>query len=217
MKILALETSSPMCSVALNINGKVIDKSDARPRIHANVILDFVNALLAEAELALSDIDAIAFGRGPGGFTGLRIGASVTQGLAFGASLPVRPVSSLLAIAHQVGEKLSADKVAVLVDARMNEIYFAECMKQSGQWSLLAKESLLAPEKINLDLNPEWAVAGSALTMYLAQLPLNINQHPQRDEAALPLAKDIAVLAEHVDNVTYDQALPFYLRDKVVG
>ena len=134
--LLAIETSSEACSVAVCIDGEMLERFEHAPMKHAERLLPAVRALLAEAQIGLADIDAIAFGRGPGSFTSLRIGIGVVQGLAWGAGLPVVPVSSLAAVAQEAagqfaradtggtGQQMpAADYIRVAVDARMGEVF----------------------------------------------------------------------------------------------
>lgn len=124
-KLLAVETSAEACSVCLNCEGEISVFFEHAPMRHAELLLPAVQSLLDQAGLPLADLDAIAFGRGPGGFTSLRIGIGVIQGLAWGAGLPVVPVSSLAAVAQDAFELTegSAQSVCVAMDARMNEVY----------------------------------------------------------------------------------------------
>ncbi|MBT8040100.1 MAG: tRNA (adenosine(37)-N6)-threonylcarbamoyltransferase complex dimerization subunit type 1 TsaB, partial [Gammaproteobacteria bacterium] len=133
-RILAIETSAETCSVALDVGGEVVERFEHAPMKHAELILPSISSVLAEAGLAATDLDAIAFGRGPGSFTSLRIGIGVVQGLAWGADRPVVPVSSLAAVAQVAagrldvpppGEVVSGGDIAVAMDARMAEVFHA--------------------------------------------------------------------------------------------
>ena len=123
MKLLALDTSSLACSVALQIDDVTIERHEERPREHTRILLPMIESLLNEAETSLNDLDAIVLGNGPGSFIGMRIAASVAQGLAYGAALPVVPVSSMAAIAVDVMTSEDAGQVVVAQDARMNQVY----------------------------------------------------------------------------------------------
>lgn len=123
MKLLALDTSSAACSVALQIGDVTIERHEEQPREHTRILLPMIESLLAEAETNLADLDAIVLGNGPGSFIGMRIGASVAQGLAFGAALKVVPVSSMAGIAVDVLSTEDVDQVLVAQDARMNQVY----------------------------------------------------------------------------------------------
>ncbi|UCE90616.1 MAG: tRNA (adenosine(37)-N6)-threonylcarbamoyltransferase complex dimerization subunit type 1 TsaB, partial [Pseudomonadota bacterium] len=124
MKLLAIETATEACSVALAVDGDVRDRFEIAPRGHAGLVLPMAKALLAEAGLGLRELDALVFGRGPGAFTGLRIAAGVVQGLAYGAELPVVPVSSLATLAQGVSAQTGASDVLAVFDARMGEVYW---------------------------------------------------------------------------------------------
>ena len=123
MKLLALDTSSIACSVALDIDGRVIDRHEEQAREHTRLVMPMVRSLLDEAGLAPADLDALVLGNGPGSFIGMRIAASVAQGLAFASGLGIVPVSSLLAVAAETFASEQADFVAVCQDAHMNEVY----------------------------------------------------------------------------------------------
>ncbi len=123
MKLLALDTSSVACSVALQIDDKIIDQHEEQPREHTRLLLPMIESLLRESEASLGDLDAIVLGNGPGSFIGMRIAASVAQGLAYGASLQIVPVSSMAAVAARALADHEADEVVVAQDAHMNEVY----------------------------------------------------------------------------------------------
>lgn len=123
MKLLALDTSSIACSVALQLDGHIVDRYEEKPREHTRLLLPMIRSLLRESDVELADLDAIVLGNGPGSFIGMRIAASVAQGLAYGASLPVLPVSSLAAVAAAAFADDAGDEVVVAQDAHMNEVY----------------------------------------------------------------------------------------------
>lgn len=216
MKLLALDTSTEACSVALWLDG------DARERFelgsqHSERILPMVDALLAEAGLRLSQLDTLAFGRGPGSFTGLRIGAGVAQGLAFGADLPVVPVSSLAALAQgQV-----ADKVLAALDARMRQVYWGVYVRNlQGLMTLQGTEQVLAPEQIPLPSGAGWIGAGPGWDACSAALQTGLGAclaawQPRQ----FPHARDLAVLGAAAfragATVPAEQAIPLYIRDDV--
>ena len=122
MKLLAIETATDACSCALDIDGESRWRYQLAPRQHAELLLPMVSELLDEAAVAMRDLDGVAFGRGPGSFTGVRIAASVVQGLAFGADLPVAGVSSLRALAEGVRREYGEEAVLSAFDARMSEV-----------------------------------------------------------------------------------------------
>ena len=157
--ILALDTSTEACSVALLYRGQKSVLQMTAQREHTKHILPMVDQILTEAGIQLADVDALAFGRGPGSFTGVRISAGVAQGLALGANLPVIPVSNLLAMAQAAQRQLGATDVLAAIDARMNEIYFCQvklnqAAKEQGDfekffdWQYVQPEMVCAPEKL---------------------------------------------------------------------
>ncbi len=142
MKILALDTSTEYLSLALSVDDKVFVRELLAGQSHSQRILPLLRELLDEAGVELTDLDGIAFGAGPGSFTGLRIGCGVAQGLAFGANLPVVGVSTLLALAQASG----ADHVIACLDARMGEVYHAVYVRESDGWQTLNEPGLYKPE-----------------------------------------------------------------------
>jgi tRNA threonylcarbamoyladenosine biosynthesis protein TsaB len=217
MKLLALDTATEACSVALWQDGAVIERSESGSR-HAEIILGMIRGLLAEAGLALTQLDAIAFGRGPGSFTGLRIGAGVTQGLAFGANLPVVPVSSLAAIAQSV----DAPKVLAALDARMHQVYFGAYVRQpNGLVELEGEECVIAPVDVPVpEEGAGWIGAGSGWDEYHTTLALKIGTAlSDWRPGILPTARAIAALGAQAfaagRSVPPELAVPVYIRDDV--
>ena len=202
MKVLALDTSSGQCSVALSIDGTLADRAVLTPRDHAQLLLPLVDELLAEAGTSLPALDGIAFGRGPGSFTGLRIAAAVTQGLAEGAGLPVFPVSSLRALAAQArrralqaGHYRSGGSLLACMDARMGEVYWAAYENAVDIPRAVTPERLTAPAEVATPGDAGWHGAGHGFAAHpdiaarLATALAGVN------EAALPRAGDIARIA----------------------
>lgn len=213
--ILAIETSSELASAALLCNGEVIARESSGVQTHSQTLLPMVQELLAQAGLPLSRCDAIAFGAGPGSFTGVRTACGVTQGLAFGADLPVIPVVTLQAMAQACREQYGASDVLVLLDARMEEVYWAQYRYLDG-WQTLSEAALAAPAGI-VPAAPAVA-CGNALAAYaplFAALPFAQDGHP----GVLPHARQVAQLAlvELAAGRTVDarDAQPIYLRNKV--
>src|SRR5687768_8030078 len=166
MKILAFDTATEACSVALGIGDRAVERYAELERGHAGELLPMIDAVLAEGGVTLASLDAIAFGRGPGGFTGVRLAASVAQGLAYGAGLGVVPVSDLAAVAERV-RSLSpmARHILVANDARMREVYWASFRAEAA---LLPQggEHVTAPGLVELpapDAARSWAAAGRGL------------------------------------------------------
>ena len=228
MKILALDTSTEACSAALLADGRVLAHAEEAPRGHAELILPMVESLLAEAGLTLRGLDAIAFGRGPGSFTGVRLAASVVQGLAYGAALGVVPVSTLRAVALQAfahPEGAAADHVLVCNDARMQETYW--CAYRRGADGLpeaLRDEAVGPPASVarpTVAGVARWIGAGRGFRAYPslgASLPSGVSPSaalvdllPQAT-AILELARP-EVAAGRLRPAT--EALPVYLRDDV--
>jgi tRNA threonylcarbamoyladenosine biosynthesis protein TsaB len=221
-RLLALETATEACSVALLVDGQLLERFAVEPRRHAALLLPFVEQLLDEAGLSLTRLDAIAFGRGPGSFTGLRVAAGVAQGLAFGADLPVVPVSTLAALAQGVMRERHARCVLAALDARMGEVYWAGyCSDGDGLAQLLGEERVSRPERVELAAEQrQWHGAGSGWATYGELLARRCGLPVERVEAArLPRAGDTARLAAALfargQSVPAAQALPVYLRDKV--
>ncbi len=158
-QLLAIETSGEACSVALSWSGNVLQKHQHAPLLHAELLLPAVRSLLDEAGVSLNQLDAIVFGRGPGSFTSLRIGIGVVQGLAWGAELPVVPVSSLAAVAQQLVWNCSAPlqcpaHILVAVDARMNEVFHCTyAVDVLGSLQELSPEEVSPPSSVHV-VNP---------------------------------------------------------------
>ena len=160
LTLLALDTSTEACSVALWYNGEKTSLNELAQRTHAKRILPMVDEILTDSGLKLNQLDALAFGRGPGSFTGVRVGAAIAQGLALGADLPVIPISNLTAMAQAAFELYQAENVAAAIDARMNEVYFSQLVREKkctdfGQffiWKNLIPEQVCSPEKALVQL-----------------------------------------------------------------
>lgn len=216
--LLAIDTATEACSVALLYDGKVYSRYAVIPRLHAQQVLPMVQQVLDEAGIKLAAIDAIAFGRGPGAFTGLRIAVGVVQGLAFALDKPVLPVSSLAAIARRAWREQGAEQIAVAIDARMDEVYWGCYALQNGQVELQGREQVCAPEQAELPQTAagQWLAAGTGWQAYAGRI--NVPVIGQASES-LPHAEDILQLAlydwQQGRAVSADEALPVYLRDQV--
>ncbi len=215
--LLALDTATEACSVALLHEGRVMSQYEVIPRLHAQRLLPMIQALLDEAGIALSAVDALAFGRGPGAFTGVRIAVGVVQGLAFALQRPVVPVSTLATIAQRAHREQGARQVAVAIDARMDEVYWGCYRFHDGEMQLCDLEAVLPPEQVKLprDSAGEWFGAGTGWG-YGARLAV---QPCAVDSALLPHAQDLLELAGFAwrrgEAVEADAAQPIYLRDNV--
>ncbi|MDH5191860.1 MAG: tRNA (adenosine(37)-N6)-threonylcarbamoyltransferase complex dimerization subunit type 1 TsaB, partial [Gammaproteobacteria bacterium] len=171
MKLLAIDTATEACSAALLIEGNVQSEYQIAPQQHADLILPMVEKLLAEAAIKLNQLDAIAFGRGPGSFTGVRIATSVTQGLAYGADIPVVPVSTLATMAQRIYREQQKSKVLAVIDARISEVYWAVYqLDKNNLMQLQGEESVIAPENVPLPEGDDWYGVGTGWGSYRAQL-----------------------------------------------
>ena len=154
--LLALDTSTEACSVALWHKGEKTHLDELAQRTHTKRILPMIDELLVNSGINLKQVDALAFGRGPGSFTGVRVGAGIAQGLAFGADLPVIAISNLTAMAQAAFELYQAENVAAAIDARMNEVYFSQVKREKVrselgeffQWNPVIEEQVCQPEKV---------------------------------------------------------------------
>ncbi len=220
MKILAIETATESCSAALLINGEIQSILSIEPRKHSELILKMMDDLLAKADLSLNRLDALAFGCGPGSFTGVRIACGVIQGAAYGADLPVIPISTLQTLAQGVYRQYQEKKILVAVDARMNEIYWGKYqLNQFNIMTLSDTEKVMSADLIEIPKNTDWVGAGDGWTVY-ADLIKQVNPAIMTQYSdQLCEAQDVALLAvEAFKNHQYhtaDTAIPVYLRNKV--
>jgi tRNA threonylcarbamoyladenosine biosynthesis protein TsaB len=228
MKLLAVDTATEACSAALFIDGAVHEQFELASKKHTQLILPMIDSLMAEAGLRPSDLDALAFGRGPGSFTGLRIATGVIHGIALAADLPVVPVSTLAALAQDYFANKAAAPVAesspkvafTAMDARMGEIFWGVYRYDpSGFVTLLGREAVTPAEHVEfpalsgIGLGSGWAAYPAVLSNRLAGWVCQI------ESAFWPRAGVIAQLASHDYAqglaVPVEQAMPVYLRDKV--
>ena len=220
MKILAIETATEACSAALLVDNVVISRFQVAPREHGNLILPMVDELLTEAGLALTELDALAFGRGPGSFTGVRMATGVIQGLAYAAQLPVAAVSTLHALASQADLTDEIKTIFVALDARMGEVYWAEYAVVDNKLLLIGNEQVIAPDKITSKSDNKALAIGHGWSVYKDILLQQVNGCVEVVCAdKLPNAKEVAYLAKRMVEkgqlVTAENALPVYLRDNV--
>ena len=220
MKLLAIETATESCSAALLMDDEIIYLSEIAPRRHNELILSMCEQVLAQAELKLSQLDTIAFGRGPGAFTGVRLAASVTQGIALGQDLPVVPVSSLTALAQGAYEEQKAQEVFSCIDARMQEVYYGYYKLGSGNiMQLVGEEHVIAPNLIDVKVNKDCYGVGSGWKIYAEILLESINSSIAFEAELFPQAEYVAKLAkvyfQQGKSVSAVEALPVYLRDNV--
>lgn len=221
MDILAIDTTEQACSAALLMDDGVVESFQVAPRQHSQLILPMIEHLLAEADRPLAHLDGLAFARGPGSFTGVRIAAAVIQGLAVAADLPVVPVSSLLALAQGVQREHGEQRVLAAFDARMQELYWLPCEAKEGLMQFSGKERVGGVDDLLLPAGEQvWVVAGSALSVYHNEIEQRRGEqisgyYPE----AMVHARDVAVLAARDysagEAVAAEHALPVYLRDNV--
>ncbi|QBQ56125.1 tRNA (adenosine(37)-N6)-threonylcarbamoyltransferase complex dimerization subunit type 1 TsaB [Nitrosococcus wardiae] len=217
MKLLALDTSTEACSAALLIADQIRERFVVTPQGHSDLILNMLEALLAEAGMSLSAVDALAFGQGPGSFTGVRIGVGVAQGIAFAHDLPVLPVSSLAALAQSCGAK----KILAAIDARMGEVYWGAYEQGAeGLVRLTGAEQVCAPEAVPLVAGEGWFGAGTGWGTYKDKLRGRLEERVTGWEAecyprAIAIAQLGAAAFARGEAVMAEQALPVYLRNNV--
>lgn len=213
--ILAIETSTELASAALLRGDQVIAGEASGVQTHSQTILPIVQRLLAQAGIALAECDAVAFGAGPGSFTGVRTACGIAQGLAFGAGLPVIPVVTLQAMAQACREATGAPDVLAVLDARMNEVYWAQ-YRFAGQWQAIIEPTLSPASAVSP--SGDVVACGNGLSAYPSAFE---NRRFAKDgwPLLMPHATGIARLAAiafaEARTVTPRDAQPFYLRNKV--
>lgn len=219
MKLLAFDTSTERLVVGVAVDGRHVVREEEGGARASQALLPAVHALLAEAGVAFTDLDAIAFGRGPGAFTGLRTSCAVAQGLSLGLGRPLVAVDSLLLVAEDARAQGGGDDIAVAMDARMDEAYAGRYRHAQGRWQALQGPALMALPALAAAWQPAPAVvAGNAVAAFGLQrlgLPERTRViHPEHGRAAalLRLAEAAWAAGEQLDAA---DALPQYLRDKV--
>jgi len=219
MNILALDTCTEMCSAAVLFEGQLFERSELTQRGHSEKILTMLDAVMADAGCSLADINVVAFGRGPGSFTGVRIGVGVAQGIAFARQLPVVPVSTMAAVAQIAIDDYAATCIAVAMDARMGEVYAGHFVEENGLATALDDERVCPPTEYKPADKSQWFAAGTGWSEFETVLQANFSQQITQQQALLPTAAAIAKLAldkaENGQTIAADQAVPVYLRDNV--
>ncbi len=218
MKLLAFETATEACSVALYVDGQVLERFEIAPRRHAELSLPWAEALLAEAGVARSQLDAIALGRGPGAFTGVRLAIAIAQGIALALDRPLVPVSTLQVLALRA--PAGADQVLSSIDARMGEVYVARQVRVDGQWQLRGEELVCAPEAVVLPEGTRWFGVGTGFGAADGLLATRLaDQLDGVDAQALPRASDLLTLAVPAfargEGMAPERVEPAYLRNNV--
>lgn len=219
-RLLAIDTATHACSAALWVDGEISSRFEIAPRRHTELILPMVDELLADGQLKLTDLDALAFGRGPGAFTGVRIAVGVAQGLAMGADLGVIGISDLAALARQGASQSGVQQIVAALDARMGEVYWGVYAVQAGDMQLIGSEAVSKPGVLGAAIGTGVThCVGEGFRHYQAQLADLLRTRNQVGEA-LPHATDIVNLAHYAlargEAVAAEYALPVYLRDQVV-
>jgi tRNA threonylcarbamoyladenosine biosynthesis protein TsaB len=216
MNLLAFDTSTDTLSIAVARGPTLWQHSGPGAAQSSATLIPAIQQLLTEAGLALEQLDAIVFGRGPGSFTGLRTACAIAQGLALGAGggrgLPVLPVDTLMAVAEEARQQHGCTHIVATLDARMNEVYHGAYQWQDGCWQTPADFGLCAPEA--LPVPKGWTVAGNAQAAYGPRLAAHA-QHVLAWPTATALLRLAPALLAAGAAVPADQALPRYVRDKV--
>ena len=216
MKLLAFETATEACSVALWIDGEVRERFGIAPRRHAELALPWADALLAGAGVAKSQLDAIAVGRGPGAFTGVRLAVALAQGIALALDRPVVPVSTLATLAMQA----PGERVLAAIDARMGEIYVAAFRRDGDSVVAAGEEIVIAPARCELPEGEGWIGVGTGFAAADGALQARFADRFARiDPTALPHAADVARLGaiafERGEALAPERVEPAYLRNNV--
>ncbi|WP_342594938.1 tRNA (adenosine(37)-N6)-threonylcarbamoyltransferase complex dimerization subunit type 1 TsaB [Salinicola lusitanus] len=221
--LLALDASSTACSCALIWNHQIVQRFEIAPREHTRLLLPMIDEVLAEAGVTLAQLDAIAYGHGPGSFTGLRIAAGIAQGLAYGADLPLIGVSTLEALALAAHRKWHARHVIAALDARMDEIYVAAYHCHDGALTVALEPRVMPPSRLRLpdtDRDIEWLGIGSGWQL-LSNIPVDVQVAlPQTLPDELPAAEDLVRLAatsweRGARGSAPHEVIPVYLRNEV--
>ena len=219
MNILALDTCTESCSAALLYQGELFECVEMTQRGHSDLILGMMDSLFQQAGISISVVDVLAFGRGPGSFTGVRVGVGVAQGIAFARDLPVVPISSLASVAQAAADKYNIEHIAVAMDARMGEVYTAHYQSESGIVTLVDKEKVCPPEQCLPYDDRQWTGVGTGWGEYEDLLNVQFPSLASVIIESYPTASSIIKLAqvevEAGRTLVAEQALPVYLRDNV--
>ena len=216
MKLLTFETATEACSVAVYVDGEVSERFDLAPRRHAELALPWADEVLAEAGIAKSQLDAIAVGRGPGAFTGVRLAIAVAQGIALALDRPVLPVSTLAALAMRA----DGDRILASIDARMGEVYLGAFSRRGDDLVALDDEVVVKPDDATIPEGDSWHGVGTGFAAAEAALSLRLHGRLATvDAVALPHAADVARLAALAfargEAVAAERIEPAYLRNNV--
>lgn len=224
MNILSVEASTESCSAALYTDEHIFLKHQIAPREHSKLLLNMIDEILTEAKISLSDIDAFAYGVGPGSFTGLRIAASIVQGLAFGMNKMVVPVSTLQALAQAAWKRFNMPQVFAALDARMNEIYFGfyelddNNIMQSVRPDNMSSPSFFAGLPLEI-VAKTWNGIGAGVEAYQALLRKSLPCVVINESLLYPSALEVAIIASKVfankGGMPAEYAMPIYIRNKI--
>ncbi len=212
MRFAAIETATEWCSVALWIDGEVCGLERRADNRHGELSLPMLEELLGRAGIGAQALEAVAFGAGPGAFTGLRIACGIAQGLAFARGLPVLAVSTL----HAIAEESGAARVIACLDARMREVYYAALEKRAGQWREAVGAMCVAPEAAPAPPGEGWLGCGNGFAAYPSFLERSVCAvRPAVHPSAVAVARLAAPRFARGEGVDAAQAAPLYVRDKV--
>ena len=218
MRRLALDTSSLACTVALKVDDKLFERHEEQAREHTRLLMPMIRSSLEAAGISLADLDAIVLGNGPGSFIGLRIAASVAQGLAHGAGLTIIPVSSLAAIAAEVFDRSDASQVAVAQDAHMNEVYLGLYERGDDDLPVLLSGERLQGQGIIEELSgsdAKFVFAGQGWQRYPGLAAANKAGFAAESDVLFPRAAYLLALAEQLPALEPKDLQPAYMRKKV--
>lgn len=216
MRLLAIETATEACSIAVYVDGAVIERFEIAPRRHTELALPWAEALLAEAGIAKSQLDAIAVGCGPGAFTGVRLAIALAQGIALALDRPLLPVSTLATLAMQS----SSDRILAAIDARMGEVYLGAFVRAGEDLRTLNDETVVKPDRAAIPDGSDWQAVGTGFGAAEGALVRHLQGRLVTVDAfALPHAADVARLGALVfargEAVAPERIEPAYLRNNV--
>ncbi|MEG3767288.1 tRNA (adenosine(37)-N6)-threonylcarbamoyltransferase complex dimerization subunit type 1 TsaB [Alteromonas sp. 14N.309.X.WAT.G.H12] len=215
MKLLAIDTATEACSVAVMVSDAPFCRFEICPQQHSQRLLPMVDEVLTQAQIKIGDLDGLIYGRGPGSFTGVRIATGMIQGLALGTGLPVAGISTLAAMAQQVMDETDAKLVVSAIDARMGEVYFAQYQNEKGIAVEVGEECVCAPEVAAERLPASFVPAGTGWAAY----PALSSKITGLASVLYPSAEAMLKLGhqkfEQGDVTSVDGIQPVYLRDKV--
>lgn len=222
--LLAFDTATNACSVALQHDGKIFSRFDIAPRLHSQLLLPLIQSVLSDANIKLSDLNAIAFGSGPGSFMGVRLSLGMAQGLAFGLSIPVIPVSTLQTLAQTAHDQTQEKNIIAGWDARLSSIYWG--VYEADQHHIMQPtqaDQLSAPMEIDINLIPKvsWLCAGNAWDVYSAELANDFLKEKTLLTTVYPDARAMLAIADlkyhQGEIISPDNAHPEYLRHHVAN